>query len=179
MHLGGTHHLALLNHPVVYEQLRSGSRQRLTRLASHGTAASCSGFISTLRRSRARRGVDLEVGMQRGEVGGGDLQRAQEHRVVGIVHAGDAASRGGGVDVDSAFSRREVGDDVELGLEVEAQEVGLAQAVGEGARGAERAPASTGSSGDARSVSHSAAAAAPAREHSRLISPRCSASDVK
>ena len=36
-----------------------------------------------------------------------------------------------------------------------------------------------GFSGTALSVSHSAAAAAPAREHSRLISPRCSSSDVK
>ena len=33
--------------------------------------------------------------------------------------------------------------------------------------------------GNACSVSHSAAAAAPAREHSRLISPRCSSPDVK
>ena len=47
------------------------------------------------------------------------------------------------------------------------------------ASAARRAAVTTGFSGTARSVSHSAAAAAPAREHSRLISPRCSASDVK
>ena len=41
------------------------------------------------------------------------------------------------------------------------------------------APSPSRSSGNTRSVVHRAAAAAPAREHSRLISPRCSWSDVK
>ena len=39
-------------------------------------------------------------------------------------------------------------------------------------------PSPSGVGGKARRVSQSAAAAAPAREHSRLISPRCPTADV-
>jgi hypothetical protein len=40
-------------------------------------------------------------------------------------------------------------------------------------------PSPSGVNGNTLLVSHRAPAAAPAREHSRLISPRCRSSDVK
>ena len=154
----------------------NGSRSACTRSASQSTAASCSGFMSTLRRMRA-------AGASASRWGWSAVRAPASTRSV-LRNTGSSGSsmpgaqdRGAGpVERREARRRRQVGDDVQLGLEVErASRPGCAAK----ATAARRAALTNGASGTPRSVSQSAAAAAPAREHSRLISPRCSSSDVK
>ena len=98
-----------------------------TRSCSHGTACSCSGFMRTLRSTRAPSASASSAGMARGQRVAPEVQRAQEDRVVGVVHARLQDGAAGGVERRQRADARQVGDDVELGLDVQRQHVGGAQ----------------------------------------------------
>ena len=139
------------------------------------------GFIRTLRRTRTP-SASARTSVARGERARRDPQRATGRPVLAVGHPAlsmraDAAS----IVARRVRRDREVGDDVELRLAGTGAARRSRAAAPAHARAARTPAARTGRAEVAaqRRVSQSAAAAAPAREHSRLISPRCSSAEVK
>ena len=120
-------------------------------------ATSCSGFISTLRSTRTPSRSISTFGCAAANELALDPQRAQEDRVVGL-HPGVEHALRRGVDLGGARPRREVGEDVELGLAVQRQHVASPRSAPPTFCAARTPAARIGSRSSARSVSHSAAA---------------------
>ena len=168
---------------LMFGQGASRSRSSSWRWSS-GTAASVSGFISTLRRIRPA-GTSASRWWPRAASAGRVDGVGREEQRLGRRerHPGGQRVRDWPVDLGQPVARREVGEDVELRRLVEAQLVARLdqlRPVQRGpAAGAQHRTEAVGGQREQRRVSHSAAAAAPAREHSSEISPRCRSSEVK
>ena len=107
---------------------RAARARPSTRSCSHPTASSCSGFMSTLRSTRAPSASGSSSGWRATERVAPEVQRAQEDRVLGVLHAGVQHGAAGGVERRQRARPRQVGDDVELGLDVQREDVGGRQA---------------------------------------------------
>jgi hypothetical protein len=107
---------------------RAARARPSTRSCSHPTASSCSGFMSTLRSTRAP-SASARARVARDERVAPEVQRAEEDGVLGILHAGVEHGAAGGVEGRQRARAWHVGHDVELGLDVQREHVGALQAL--------------------------------------------------
>ena len=136
-------------------------RRTVTAGASGATLRVACGAASRCRRAASRRASPRRRAWSNGALGGG-------------ADRGGAGRRRGSTQTMSSL-----GLEQERGARVVRDRRRRARSAAARAAATMRGRGPSRVSGSARSVVHSAAAAAPAREHSRLISPRCSSSEVK
>ena len=99
--------------------------------------------MRTLRSTRAPSASASRAGWRASQRVAPEVQRAQEDGVVGIVHARVQDGAAGGVERRQRVDARHVGDDVELGLDVQRQDVGGVSSRAAQSRAARRPAART------------------------------------